>query len=234
MIKICIPTRSRSDVQPTLEMVKYMPFEKYLFVNPKCQNDDYMKYSDISNIVSFDAGNIADVRNFILDYFKVGDHILMLDDDIEFFCKLKNCKLIKMTQDEIVDFIKGAFNKCEYHGRKLWGVYPIENPFYMSNKITNGFIIGTCMGIVVNDLRFDVLSSLKEDYDYTVQNVAKFKGVIRYNNITMKAKHYDNKGGCNEYRSKERELAVAIYLKNKWPNIVKSNKRGEHEIILHL
>jgi hypothetical protein len=115
----------------------------------------------------------------------------------------------------------------------LWGVYPVKNEFFMKDRINNkSFIIGWIMGIIVNELRFDETMPTKEDYDYAIQNLVKYKKVARFDYLTCNAK-YQAKGGLDYVYGTDKERQAREMLLAKW-NIVKENKNKDNEVYIDL
>lgn len=233
---IAIPSKARPEII-TFDHIK--SDEIYLFVEPQDINE-YTKCKDrvkkIVNIKKNDQG-IVYVRNFILDYFKKGDQVMMLDDDVQGFYKLSGKELKKMEVAETMNLFEKSFKICENGGAKYWGFYPIANNFYMNCKNpinVKGFIIATACGTIVDELRYDKHSDLKCDYDFTMQHIKKFGKVLRWNCYAVKAKHYTNKGGCVMTRTKEKEKKVCDYLKKKYPGAIVDNPRRENEVLIRI
>lgn len=166
----------------------------------------------------------------------------MLDDDIEGVYRLGTNEhlkkeLKKMSGSEFKEFSEYAFTLLEKNNIKLWGMYPVYNAFYMDNKINRtGFCIGTMIGIINNELRFDPTLYLKEDYDFTIKNIIKYKKVARFNYITTKADHYNNPGGCCQQRKEDpnKESLYCDRLLAKYPGITRRNPKRENEILINI
>lgn len=224
-----IPSKGRSGKVKTLDLFP----EAIVFVEPQEFNEYQDAYPNVQSIRQNDKG-IAFARNVILERY-CKENIVMLDDDISGVQKLEKGKLVTMNRKEIDVFIESAFKSIKKIGTKLWGIYPVPNAFYMDNSASPcGFIIGTMFG-VIPDLRFDENLNTKEDYDFTIQHIKKFGKVLRYNNITIKADHYNNSGGCVDQRKKNPEIEKEVVdkLKKKWPGIVRDNPKREGEILLN-
>lgn len=232
-MKIAIPTynRAKEIENLTLKIVRKLSYPTYLFVNDENEKKEYEKIDGV-NVVVTNVKGIANTRNFILDWFGKMEEIMQLDDDIQDILILKNGKLEKIEGVILEGFIEQAFADLRKQGLWLWGVYPVPNAFYMDNKITkSNFIIGTFCGVIVSDIRYDSRLPLKEDYDFTLSHV-KCGGVLRYDFLTVKAKHYTNKGGAVEIRSDESEQMAIDILKKKWGNWVRDNPRRKNEILI--
>lgn len=235
-MKIAIPSYHRPDVLTwTFYSQIYNPKDMFIFVNDDTQKQEYLKVNPNYQIIVTNKIGIQKNRNFILDYFKAGEKILMLDDDVRDVYKLGDKCLIKLTNKEIIDFIEDAFKKTEDAGAKLWGIYMIKNHFFMSDKIKDkAFIIGSFCGIINNSLRYNEILELKEDYDYTIKNVITYGKILRFDNITANIKHYTNKGGCVETRKTKKNLEAKCCkrLMKMYPDHLRINKKRQNEVII--
>jgi len=241
MIKICIPSFNRwyTIKENTINLVKDLWFELYVFVEDENNFNNYSKELEWLNIkiIQTNTKKIAPKRNFILNYFKEWDKIVMLDDDIKWmYYWVKWKELIKMSEDQIKKFIELWFLYCEKNLIKLFWVYPIKNNFFMNKSIKNDwFIIWQFMWIIINNLRFDEIINSKEDYDFTLQNIKKFWAVARYQMICLQAmwKKNNNKWWCNEYRNDKTESEDFLYMKDKWWDYIRENTKRKNEIIIN-
>lgn len=232
-ITFAIPSKGRPDKVETIRNLGLPVDDCKIFVNSHSEKHDYDRFNDCQ-VISIGTEGIQYARNYILDWFNYDDYIVTLCDDVQGIYRLDGKKkLTKLSYDELIDLIEQGFKACEKYGTKLWGVYPIKNDFYMSNSIApSGFIIGTFSGIIVNDLRCDTRLQLKEDYDYTIKNILRFEKVVRFNRYCVDAKHYSNKGGCVDYRTKEMEREACALLVGMYPNFVRLNPNRDNEVLL--
>ena len=91
------------------------------------------------------GAGIHSQRNFIMESFPVGQQILEIDDDIEGldYCtsptyKVKGTKCNPVPTKSVADLIDELFRIADAQNCKLWGVYCLRNPYYMSHTITIG------------------------------------------------------------------------------------------------
>lgn len=248
MVKICIPSYNRYFVK-TLKIIPInLLQDTYIFVNNYNSDeelDEAVEIYENSNagvkVIGLKTKGIPSARNAIIEHFPGGTHIIMLDDDVEEVLTLKPDPIMikntveKMNPLEIEQFWLRAFMVCEKNNSKLWGIYPINNPFYMSQKINSrGFIIGTMFGVITGKLRFDPLLKLKEDYDFTLKHILEYKKVCRFDYITLKAGHYTNDGGCVQQRKENTglEKECCDRIMSKYPGLLKRNPKRENEILI--
>lgn len=183
-----------------------------------------------------ESGGLIESRNAALqDTWNTGyDCCIMVEDDLKSL-SLAFSKKKKMPIDLVSAIELLVFALKEYPEYYLAGVAPTPNLFYFNpEKIisTRNFIVGSLIAIKKTDLFFDSSLTLKEDYDYTLQHIKKYGGVVRCNNIIAHFEHYANKGGVVGYRNSEREQENINKLKTKWGSNVKDNPRRPNEILL--
>lgn len=168
------------------------------------------------------------IRNFILDNTE-GDEVLLMDDDIKYVGLYDNQELIKLTGEEVEIFAKNSFRMCKEAGTKLWGLnlqsdkkfYREYSPFSLSSVI-----LGPFMGIVKDGIiRFDNDLGLKEDYDYGLQILNKYRKILRFNKYHYSCHHIKKKGGCATYRTQQKEIDQAERFQKKWGERIVKIKR---------
>lgn len=239
---VAIPTYNRQDVleRKTLKTLIEGGVSKnriYLFVANK---EQYKLYEEVipknmyKEIIIGKKG-IANQRNFIANYFHEGQYIISMDDDVEEFQMLKGEKLVKLKN--VDDFFVNAYKLLKKNKLFIWGIYPVQNPFFMYNEITTDlrFIIGVTYGFITRHtrkLRPSINAETKEDYEQTILYYNMDGGVMRFNNITTKTK-FNAPGGLGTDRY-ERNKSAATYLFKTYPDIVTvfQRKNGTYEVKL--
>ncbi|KAK0109581.1 hypothetical protein ONS95_002266 [Cadophora gregata] len=119
----------------------------------------------------------------------------------------------------------------------LGGGMPTSNTFWAqsSSKLgdrtkqlytTHHFILGDFMVIRPTELRFNENLSSKEDYEYTVQHIKKYGGVVRCFQILAQWRHYTNEGGVVRYRTDEEEMKNIALLRELHPGWFAGHKTG--------
>lgn len=239
---VAIPTYNRQDVlaDKSLKTLIEGGVNKnkiYLFVANKEQYKLYENAipKNMYNKIVIGKIGIANQRKFISKYFPEGQYIISMDDDVEEVLMLKGEKLVKLKN--LDNFFKEAYQLLKKERLFIWGVYPVKNPFFMYNTVTTDlrFIIGVLFGYINRHnkkLEPSIRSETKEDYEQTILYYKMDGGVMRFNNITPKTK-FNAPGGLGTDRY-ERNKNAAIYLKEKYPDIVNrfERKNGMPEIKL--
>ena len=240
---VAIPSYKRhveitSKSLPTLKKGKVPAKNIYVFVANKTEEKIYKEKLDPSTYNKIVVGKkgIVQQRKFISQYFPECQYVVSMDDDVESVQKLTGDKLKPVTN--LDKFFKDAYKVLKKNGLYLWGIYPVNNPFFMYNKTTNDlrFIIGVLFGYINRHDKIlypSLKSATKEDYHQTVLYFMEDHGVIRFNNFTVKTK-FDAPGGLGDKGRFERAEKAASFLHKKYPKIVtrKRRKSGKAEINL--
>ena len=177
-------------------------------------------------------------RNFITKYFPINTNIVQMDDDITDIKQLDfaNSKLSKKTKkphkyyqtksiENLNQFIKHSFIQCKSKDIFLWGVFPVNNPYFMNTNTTTDlrFIVGPFFGIINRKYkdRKDLLTTIdeKEDVERSIKYYIKDGGILRFNYISIETKYYRNPGGMqSEMKNRKVEaLKSAQYLNKTYP-----------------
>ena len=146
------------------------------------------------------------IRNFIQDFYSEGDLIVNLDDDVEQIEKFVNDKTI-IEFNKLDEFFCYAFDVCKNIGVSYWGVYAVDNPYFMSNSIACGlrYLLGGFWGTVTNhDKSTYVTLDDKEDFERSVRAYLYDGSVARFDFISYKTKCYTEDGGMQVERTEER------------------------------
>lgn len=242
--KIVIPTFDRHDVigKKTLKVLEEnnIPVNIiYLFVANKKEYDKYIKVLDNkyhSNILIGKKG-LLNQRKYISNYFEEGEKLVHLDDDITNLHQLKvyvpkdkkQNKMKKITKLEQI--LENCFDYTIKNKASLFGFYPIDNPYFMTDKISQDLrpIIGACFGVINNrKIENSIAIEEKEDYERSILYYLKDKKVIRFNYYAIETYYFKCKGGMqsnNLNLDREHNSKISSqYLLLKYPNIVKPKK----------
>lgn len=251
MYLISIPTYKRYDMinTHTLEMLnKHQINYKiiYIFVANKSEKKKYLETLDSKyhhNLIIGKKG-LKNQRNFINNYFKENQHILFIDDDVKDIYQLDNYDKkkrtlnSKKTLENLHLFILNSFTLIKDNKAYLWGIYPINNPYFMFDRTTYDlrFIVGPFFGIINrHNSKLKLTIDEKEDVERTLKHFVLDNTVVRFNNVCVNTIYYKTKGGMNFKDRKEDSLKSAIYLNKKYPKLTKlklDKKSGYAEVKL--
>ena len=194
--------------------------------------EEYQKYKDALpeyNLHKAPLG-MAEVRNYIFqEFYQEGDKVVSMDDDIEKI-RMKNPRgwepsCYSDDELELVKELNLAFSECERSGRHLWGIYPVENHFFMKNDITYDykFCVGWMWGCIVQKKSLLVGIGEYEDYERSIKHYLDDGGMVRLNYICCKTKYLNSEGGMGitgrDYKKAQEYLeehySDLFYLKKK-------------------
>jgi hypothetical protein len=202
---IAIPSYNR----PIILLYKTLNFLERNSIDPKLiyifiVEEDLDDYSQIPtylyNKMVIGVKGIVKQREFIDNYFKEGDHIVSIDDDIQ--------DLIFANPHEEIpldEFLNNAFELCKKESAFIWGLYPVGNAFYAqknkwySTHLT--YIIGAFYGYINRPTNEEIKCPLTyngqngEDYERSIRYWLHDKKVIRFNTVCIKTTYFGKDGG---------------------------------------
>ena len=194
---------------------------------------EYRKAYPDANILELPddtRGNLPKVKNYIFKEEKdLNDFVLFLDDDISSIGMWEGSEIVKLDAEFLHSFLIKYSLLCREWGYKLWGVnvnpdkqvYREYSPFSTLSYISSSF---ACFSND-NELSYDVNLPLKEDYDMTIQQCNRYRGLLRVNKFFYVKKSAENTGGCAVYRNIDKEKEQMQLLIKKWgSDIVKVDK----------
>lgn len=166
-------------------------------------------------------------RTFIQNYYPEGQYIVCLDDDIEeVHIKISDKKVQKLNHlDELFCY---AYKICKEMETEIWGVYPVDNPYFMKDSIACGlrFLNATMFGMInTHDENMYITLDDKDDYERSIKAYLKYQTVARLDFISYKSKEFTEAGGMqyDGKRTLERNKQSVLYLTNKYPYLCKIN-----------
>jgi hypothetical protein len=134
---------------------------------------------------------ISHQRNFIIDYFDEGQHIVFIDDDVSNIRVKRKGKVSDLT--ELDYFIKNAFKSLKDEKKFLWTTKNMYNPFYkkiMKDYAVVGFaeFSGDFLGIINRKsmkIKYTLEEGENEQLELLFMYHKKDAGVIRYDNVII-------------------------------------------------
>lgn len=181
-----------------------------------------------------ETGTLCDSRNRALeDAFEMNVPCLQISDDLKRLRLLEHEGPRDATFAEVVLLMRDRLRESRFF--KLAGIAPTDNAFYSdANRPVKfqAFCVGDVHLVMPSTPRFDDNLRLKEDYDFTLQHVAEYGGIVRCDDVLASFSHRSNSGGAVSYRDAKREQEAIAYLKKKWGSVVRDNPRRENEILL--
>ena len=145
---------------------------KYVFASPESHNS----YKQIQKKWGFNLvktkDNIKDARNHIIQYFKTGEKIVEMDDDIKDIVIMKPGKKNKRVRD-LKKFLRENFSLLK-DNKGLWGINANDNNreglSRGKDKYGSYSIINSFCGYI-NNKKIKLTVPEKEDFDRSAQFV---------------------------------------------------------------
>lgn len=236
-VSICCPSYKR----PKVETLDIYPSTR-VYVDEGEYKDYVDANPDEANIISVPKGiqgNLCRIRNYILDteFTRGVEAVCIIDDDMQGVCRYVPKEASRgifgyerrvLTEPELYDFIEKGSILCNEWGYKFWGVNCLMDPmaYRQYNPFnTTKYIGGPFQVHLENPIRYDERLPLKEDYDMTLQHLAKYRGALRFNMFHYLCKQSEQTGGCAAYRNIKKEMQQFNALQSKWGSkIIKQDK----------
>lgn len=232
-VRVCCPSYRR----PKVETLRYLPYCR-VYVDAS-EYDAYKAANppeaDIVRCADGIQGNLCRVRNYILktEFARGADVVLIIDDDMHYIGYWEDRKKIRISAEMLPVLLEKYSVMARDMGFFFWGancnddkqVYREYTPFSTVSYIGGPF---QCF-LRGNDCWYDESLPLKEDYDMTLQQCNKYRGVLRVNKLFYDCKQSAQAGGCAAYRNIEREREQFERLQKKWgANIVRRDTSTQH------
>ena len=180
-------------------------------------------------------------REFITKKYPAGKRIVFMDDDVGDIY-LNNSPLFKGKSIDY--FFNYAFDECKKVGSYIWGVYPVDNPYFMKGQeITTDlrYIVGALYGIInrpsLNSIKLSITmnNGQKEDVERTILYFKNDDRVVRFNRVGFKTTYYGKVGGLGRFEDRLKPMKEnSERLKSKYPDYgdIKVRESGMTEFIL--
>lgn len=175
-------------------------------------------------------GNIARVRNYILDQeLKRYGNVTVIDDDFSGLSYWDHGETVSLKEKDLQGFLAKYYDLCDQFGFKVWGVN--VNPDRMVYRDYTPFstvsvILAPFTAHLNHNIRYDESIPLKEDYDFAIQQINKYRGVLRVNKYHYICKQSAQKGGCAVMRSRDEEERQLRLLQKKWGSDIVGIDKG--------
>tara|TARA_R110000803_G_C11980669_1_gene320710 strand:- start:1213 stop:1971 length:759 start_codon:yes stop_codon:yes gene_type:complete len=223
--QIYIPSYKRAG-----DVTSHKIFPSAKIVVPESQLSDYQSHygGQVVSIPDDRDGNLAIKRNAILDMAAADgvEWVLMVDDDYRYVGRITDHSNQNgqqqtrwLNNDEIETLIDDGCRMADELQTGMWGLNVKDDPkFY---REYSPFSLTTpCLGpwqaVKVSELRYDETIFLKEDYDFWLQSIRKYRKTLRFQSYHYMVNHQTKSGGVVSYRTKQREEEHNQMLQKKW------------------
>lgn len=169
-------------------------------------------------------GSLARKLNWMLDHAQ-NEHMLRVDDDVYGIIRweVPQKRYRRLSQTEIDRLIWQGFLLAQEAGTVMWGInvnadarsYGAMRPFGLLAPI-----LGPWQGhLLEHGIRFDGAMGAKEDYDFWLQAIERYRYTFRMNAYAY-MKREGQTGGWHSSRTMERERAWADAIQQKWGRVI--------------
>lgn len=238
---IAIPSYKRDFEQLTLEYLERLEFPKSQIYMSVQTEEDYNAYrakgidKRVEKLIYKPGNCVGDNRNTLLDAMPEGHYIVMMDDDVKTITVLSGGKLETVeTLGGFMQIIVKGFSEAAREFTVVFGLYPTDNAYFMSNTVSDKCIVdGMFMGLVNTKARFNPTYKTKEDYEFCCRVIREYGKCVRLNSAAARAKS-KSKGGCEEFWADSNgRITAAKMLCASYPELVKMNpRRGTGEVLM--
>jgi hypothetical protein len=125
------------------------------------------------------------------------------------------------TPKQVDEWLESAFDMMNQFSVRFGGINPAGKSDLGAYRYFNPFSFRAYCGGPFqmhndNQCRYDEELSLKEDYDMTLQVLAKYSYLLRFNMMWIENDFHTLPGGCASYRNMDREKKQFELLEKKW------------------
>jgi hypothetical protein len=152
--------------------------------------------------------------------------VLHIDDDVTAVLKKTGENTLEPISD-LVEYVDTMFDITESHDSRMWGIYPVQNAFFMREHVTQGlrFCCAIFHGFISDggrDINLFSECEYKEDFEQTIKHFMTDGSVVRDEAVTIKTAYYKKGGGGTasagvEKRDQLHQLAAET-LSSRYPD----------------
>lgn len=171
-------------------------------------------------------------RNIIARHYPPDYPVVEVDDDIKRLMRRVDEKTVETVADLDAVFRRG-FEVADKAGARLWGLYPVPNPYFMRDEVTTDlrYIGGGLFGVRFAGDDADLVElDDKEDFERTCRAYLRDGSVVRFGDVTWDTVGYGGDGGMQSYRTPETIAEGARRMVELFPDLCTLNltKRSGH------
>lgn len=174
---------------------------------------------------------LRDKRNNLTLHYPKGQRLVSCDDDVSAYWYAKTRKRPLTPLKDLPRLAEWAFDTADSLGIGLWGLYPIDNPFFMRPYATTDlrFIPGPTLGYTTtgDDTERGTVDE-KDDIERSIRFAIRDGGVLRINWASFSTSYYTEEGGMQLYRTDESITEGALRLAAMYPQFVRLRRRSNH------
>jgi len=235
---VAVPSKGRAGVAKAQKILK----KSAVFYVPASEAAQYRRV--VKNVVEVpnSVRGITQTRNWILKNTKETRVVMVDDDPYDVgWTRLypRKAKRMKLHNEDIwLDQFARWFDICEQVGFKIWGVKTetaARSTVPFKPILFKGYVTASCMGIINDgEYYFDEDFQVKEDYELCLRHIVDKGGILCVRYVFWKNDHWEQDGGCKDYRTISLERDAIKRLAKMYPNLIKSAKRKANMFTIKL
>ena len=218
LTKFVIKTKERVELlrDKTYKLLKSYNIEDNqinLFVSSEKDLKEYKEGYSNCNVILGPQG-IANIDNFIVDYFKEGEEYVYMNDDVSEIQEIEiisetPLKLKKKRVEDINILIGEIFKELKDKKYSYGGIHPVDNALFMykkKDKISYDLnLIMDPFSCIINNKNVRITEMKVPDYpnfrgecsdtEKTIQHFRDKGGIVRFNKYCMKVQYFGKVGG---------------------------------------
>lgn len=137
-----------------------------------------------------------------------------------------------ITREEFLVLCRRGWSLCEQTDAYLWGVYPMNNPGFMHDRVFFGltYISGACYGMIVrHDRDLAIKYLMKDDHERSIRHFKKDGCTVRFENVGISTTYMGGHGGMQVDSWDVRHAKALVSIKqlcDEFPDITKQYDHG--------
>lgn len=175
--------------------------------------------------VGIEPINLGRARNHVIETVGPRQQVLFIDDDLTGISRATGPKTLEPIRD-VDRFFRSAFRDADAAAVTLWGIYPVDNPYFMKRRhnLKLTYCPGGLFGLMTTGGQHErVVLDDKEDYERSIRHYLHAGRVLRLEDVCMGTTGYSGSGGMQISRTPERVRRSARWLVETFPGLASIN-----------
>ncbi len=169
---------------------------------------------------------LAENRKVAELQYPEGTKLFWMNDDIFLINELVGTDTKRLAEVNITKVLSDGFGVCETLKAYLWGIYAVNNAFYMDERVHTDlrYVVGCAYGMVLrhDEALLPCFGDAKEDYERALRFYQKDGVIVRLDRYSPKTIYYNSP---EIFPNNEKIEANIKELEKKWPTWVLRNTK---------
>tara|TARA_Y100001973_G_C5174870_1_gene321250 strand:+ start:752 stop:1477 length:726 start_codon:yes stop_codon:yes gene_type:complete len=237
---VAIPSKGRAGKTKSQKIIP----SAFMFV-PELEFEAY-QVTGSKNLIAVpnNIKGITKTRNFIIKYCEKNNikNLVFIDDDVKRagYIQLyeRKAKYKPMQEKEILKEWQKLFEITEQLSFRIWGTSTESSPrnvWPYKPFLFRTYVTASCMGMIIDGKTyFDENYPVKEDYEICLRCIIEDGGVVGARYFFWENSHWQDDGGCKDYRTQEMEKNCIKRLQKQYPGMVNYAKDRKNKFCIKL